>query len=313
MAARQTVVNTQPALGVAGDFCDTNPRYTADFGAGGAVAGPAGVSVGLFAWATPPMDADGASASINNFGVGVPLGLICREQQGLMTNYLQEAGMLIPAGFEVTVFTDAGVFVTNSGSAPGIPGMKAYANLNTGAVTFAATASPMAGGTSTASTVAAETFSITGSILNDVLTVTAVGSGTVQPGAVIAGTGVISGTTISEQIGGTSGGDGTYLLSSAQPTITSETITGTWGLLTIGGTVAGAFPLGGVLSGATGQILANASTGSGLTGAGGAGTYVTETQTVGSGAIDVTAVNVETPWSLVSYAAPGALGKISRH
>jgi hypothetical protein len=313
MPARQTVVNTQPGLGVAGDFADSNPRFTADFGAGGAVAGPNGLTIGLFAWAAPPMDADGASASLNNFGAGPVTGFVAREQQGLITQYLQDAGMLIPGGFMATVFTGGGFLVTNAGSAPAIPGQKAYANLNTGQVTFAATGTPTAGGTSTASTVAAETFAVTGSIANDILSVSAVASGEVQPGSAISGTGVISGTTVTEQLSGTPGGIGTYLLSSAQPAITSETINGTWGLLTIGGTVAGTFPLGGVLSGATGPILANASNGVGLTGAGGAGTYAVPTQTVSSGAIDVTAINVETKWYARSYGAPGALVKISDH
>lgn len=312
-AARQTVVNTQPGLGVAGDFCDSNPRYTADFGAGGAVAGPAGVMIGLFAWAAPPMDADGASASINNFGSGPVTGFIAREQQGLMTQYLEEAGMLIPAGFMTTVFTGGGFFVTNAGSLSAVPGQKAYANFNTGAVTFAATGTPTAGGTSTASTIAPETFSVTGSVLNDVLTVSAVGSGTVQPGSAIAGTGILSGTLVTEQLSGTPGGDGTYLLNQAQPTIVSEAITGTWGLLTIGGTVAGAFAVGDVLSGATGTITANAANGVSLTGAGGAGTYATQTQTVSSGAIDVSAINVETKWFARSFGAPGALVKITDH
>jgi hypothetical protein len=312
MVARQQVTNTQPGIGVAGDFASVNPRYTLLEGAGGAVAGPEGVTIGNFCWAVTPQDADGAPATINSFGQGAVAGFVGREQQGLMTQYLQEAGMLIPAGFMVTVYTSGDFFATNAGASPAIPGQKAYANFATGQVTFAATGTPTAGGTSTASSVAEENFSVTGSIANDVLTVTVVGSGTIQPGSVIAGTGVISGTSINIQTSGTPGGVGTYLLSQAQPPIASETITGEWGLLTIGGTVAGAFLIGDVLSGATGSILANAATGVGLTGAGGAGTYVTAYQTVGSTAIDVSAINVETPWKCASYAAPGYLAKIAR-
>lgn len=312
--ARQTVVNTQPGLGVEGDFCDINPRFTADFGAGGAVAAPGGLRIGRFAWAAPPMDADGANASISNLnGSGPVIGFIAREQQGLMTQYLQESGMVIPAGFMCTVFTGGGFFVNNAGSTPALPGQKAYANFADGSVTFAATGTPTAGGTSTASTIAAETWSVTGTVLNDVLSVTVVGSGTIQPGSVVSGTSLVGTPTITEQLSGTPGGLGTYLLSNAQPTITSETFTGTWGLLTIGGTVAGAFPIGGVLSGATGTITANAANGVTLTGTGGAGTYATQTQTVGSGVIDVSAVNVETKWICRSYAAPGALAKINEH
>lgn len=317
MPAYQTTVNTQPAIGIAGDFASTNPRYTALFGAGGAVAGVGGVTIGLFCWAIPPVDADGAAAQINNFGAGVPLGIVAREQQGLFTTYLQDAGMLIPQGFEITPFTVADLLVVNSGASPATPGMLAYANFATGAVTFGAASSPTAGGTSTASTIAAETFSTTAVVLNDLMTVSAVGSGTIQPGSVIAGTGVISGTTVVSQVtpllsGEALGGVGRYLLSSPQPAITSEAITGTWGLLTVGGTVVGGYPVGGVLSGATGTITANASNGVGLTGMGGAGTYATQTQTVSSGAIDVSAINVQTSWKCQSYGAPGAVVKIGR-
>ena len=49
---RQTAVSVQPAVGVSGDFCDLNPRYTLDAGAGALVAGPNGVRVGRFAWIT---------------------------------------------------------------------------------------------------------------------------------------------------------------------------------------------------------------------------------------------------------------------
>ena len=317
MVARQQTVSTQPALGVAGDFASKNPRYTLLEGAGGAVAGPNGLTIGLFCWEGPPMDSNGAPATINNYGSGNVAGFVGREQQGLITTYLSDAGMTIPAGFECTVFTDADFLVVNNGSSPAVPGQKVYANFTNGQATTAATGTPTAGGTSTASTVAEETFSTTASILGNVMTVTVVGSGTIQPGSVIAGTGVLTGTTVALQVtpllaGETLGGVGRYLLSSSQPTIGSETITGEWGLLTIGGTVTGSFAVGDVLSGATGSISANAANGVGLTGAGGAGTYVTAYQTVGSGAINVSAINVETPWYVRSYAAPGGIFKMSR-
>jgi len=316
MADRQTVVNTQPGLGVSGDFASTNPRFTLLVGAGGAVAGPNGVTIGAFCWATTPQDADGAPATINSFGSGQVAGFVGREQQGLITQYLQDAGMLIPGGFMVTVYTSGDFFVTNSGTSPAVPGQKVYANFANGQATAAATGSPTGGATSTASTIAPETFAVTASIQNDVMTVTAVASGTIVPGAAISGTGVISGTTVQSQLTGTEGGIGTYLLSQAQPTIASETIDGTWGLLTIGGTVAGVYGLDQVLTGGTtaagSTITANASNGSGLTGTGGAGTYATQTQTVSSAAIDVSAINVETPWHVASYAAPGALMKMNR-
>jgi len=50
MGGFQTVVNTQPAPGIEGDFCNKNPRFSVDAGPGGLVAGDKGVVVGRFAW-----------------------------------------------------------------------------------------------------------------------------------------------------------------------------------------------------------------------------------------------------------------------
>lgn len=68
--------------------------------------------------------------------------------------------------------------------------------------------------------------SVTASIATDVLTVTAVGSGTLYPGAGLAGTGVLPGTIILSQISGTEGGVGTYRVNVSQ-TVASTTITTT--------------------------------------------------------------------------------------
>jgi hypothetical protein len=320
MPPRQTVVNVQPGIGVAGDFASTNPRFTADFGPGGAVAGIGGCTVGLFAWANPPTDADGANATITNSGAGPVIGFIAREQQALITQYLQDAGMTIPAGFMVTVFTGGDFLVVNAGTAPAIPGQKAYANFAGGAATFAATNTPTAGGTSTASTVAPQTATLTNaSVQNNVLTVPVGGwaGANIQPGSALVGTGVLAGTTVVSQQSGTPGQVGTYLLNQVNPTIAAEAMTATWGLLTIGGTVTGSYPVGGVLTGGTiaagSTITANAANGVGLTGTGGAGTYATQTQTVASAALNMSANNVETKWFCRSYGAPGTLVKISDH
>ncbi len=100
-ALGQTAVNTVPAPAFEGDFCDSNPRYTYDAGPGGLVAGSAGLTVGRFAWATYPPDADNAPSVANNNGVGPVAGFVHREQQGLITTYLQTSSMLVPAGFPV--------------------------------------------------------------------------------------------------------------------------------------------------------------------------------------------------------------------
>jgi hypothetical protein len=306
----QGQVTTQPAIGVVGDFCDTNPRYTYDVGPGGVVAGASGVTVGLFAWTVPAVDADGANAIANNFGSGPVAGFVHREQQAGFTQYLQEVSMTVPAGFPVTLFTGGGFFVKNSGATQALPGQKAYANLSTGAITFAATGSPTGGASGSASTVAAGTASVTGSISGDILTVTAVGSGTLYAGGILSGTGVATGTQITSQISGTTGGIGTYYVSIPEQTVASTTISETYGLLTVGGTVTGTFGIGQVISG-TGVTAGTTITAFG-TGTGGAGTYiVSPTQTVASTSISVSAINVETKWYCMSSGLPGETVKIS--
>lgn len=64
--------------------------------------------------------------------------------------------------------------------------------------------------------------SVTGSIATTVLTVTAVGSGTLAVGQQISGTGVAAGTTITA-LGSGTGGTGTYTVSASQ-TVSSTTI-----------------------------------------------------------------------------------------
>ena len=138
--------------------------------------------------------------------------------------------------------------------------------------------------TSTASTIAAGTFAVTGSIAGNVLTVTAVTSGTVQPGATITGTGVTGGTTIGNQLSGTAGGVGTYSVNNSQ-TVASTAISGTFGTLTVGGTVTGVWAVGLTVSGGT--TSANTVITALGTGTGAAGTYiVNNTQTVASAALN---------------------------
>lgn len=306
----QTQVNTQPAPGVAGDFASTNPRFTVDAGAGGLVAGPNGVTVGLFAWASmSELDSDNAPALVNNSGSGVPTGFVGRAQQGLITNYLADASMLVPQGFPITLFSGGDFWAKNDGSSQALPGMKAYADLRTGEVSFAAT-----GNAATAAftgAIAAGTFSVTGSISGNVLNVTEVGSGTVEIGAAISGTNVASGSTIVSQLSGTAGGVGTYAVSIPEQDAASTTISGTYGTLTVSAVSSGTIEVGGAVSG-TGVTAGTVITALG-TGAGGTGTYiVNKTQTVGSESITST-TNVETKFYAMSSGAAGELVKISDH
>jgi hypothetical protein len=76
--------------------------------------------------------------------------------------------------------------------------------------------------------------SVTGSIAGTMLTVTAVGSGTVTNGLVLSGTSVTAGTTVLGQLTGAAGGVGTYTVSVAS-TASSTTITGAGNQVVYGG------------------------------------------------------------------------------
>lgn len=316
MTGIQKSVGVQPAPAVAGDFATANPRYSALAGAGALVAGVGGLTIGLFAWTNYTVtDSDGAPGAANNFGTGPVAGFVGRSQQGLITQYLQESGMLIPAGFQCTLFSAGDFWVVNSGSTQALPGQKAYASFANGTASFAATGSP-SGATSSAGSIAAATSSVTGSIAGNLLTVTAVGSGTVYPGTTISGTGVASGTKILSQVtplisGETAGGVGRYLVSIPEQTVASTTISGTYGIFTAGGTIVGSFGVGNTLTG-TG-ITAPTTITQQLTGAaGGAGTYAVDVNTVVSSTAITSATNIETVWYCRSSGLPGELVKITR-
>lgn len=302
-------VNVAQAPAVAGDFASKNPRFSYLAGPGGLVAGAAGVTVGRFAWAVAPLDGDGAPASVSNTGIGLPSGFVHREQQSLVTAYLAASGNLIQAGFQMTLMTTGDFWVKNDGTSEATYGQKAYANFADGKVTFAATASPTQSATSSASALAGATASATGTIAGNVFTAVSALSGTFVNGSVLSGTNVVTGTTIVSQLTGPAGGLGTYLLSTGEQTVASTTVTATYGVLTVGGTVTGAFAVGQTLSGSS--VTANTSITQLGTGTGVAGTYYTNvSQTLSSQAINALG-NVETKYIARSTGLPGEIVKIS--
>ena len=311
----QTQVYNQEAQGVQGDRASQNPIATYDAGPGGLVAGAAGVLVGNFAWVTPPTDPNGTNQIANSFGGGNAAGFVYNDLQALDTIFLSDAGLTIPQGLPVALATQGDFWVINNGTTACQVGQKAYANFSNGNVSFAASAAPSQAATSTASTITAQTSSFTGSIALDVLTVTAVGSGILYPGTTIAGTGIATGTQIASQITPLIAGEallgiGRYYLSvSQQKSVASETITGTYGLLTVGGTVTGTFAVGGTVNG-TGVTAGTQITAAG-SGVGGTGTYIVNSNTaVTSSIIDIYG-NIETKWMAQSAGIPGALVKMT--
>lgn len=313
MSPFQTFVSTQPSPAVAGDFASANPRFSVDAGPGGLVSGPLGLFVGRFAWLSYDLvDSNDAPAEANNTGTGPVAGFVHRDQQGLITQFLSEASMLIPRGFAVTLMSGGDFWCVNDGAVEALPGMTAYAAYADGKVSFAAAGSP--GSASATGAIAASTFAVTGSIANADLTVIAVSSGTVVPGSTISGTNVATGTKVVSQVlpltaGETLGGVGRYNVNIGEQNVVSEAIAGTYGTLTLSGTVTGVFGVGDTLSG-TGVVAGTAISALG-TGTGGAGTYIVDNNTVVASATISAGTTVATKWFARSTALPGELVKIS--
>lgn len=322
-------VNVVPAPAAEGDFADANPRFSALAGPGGFVAGPGGVTIGRFVWfydnyfdtndsgptqVTNQLFGGQPLANVNQTAQNNVVGIIGRHQQGLITTYLTASGMLIPAGFPVTVFSGGGFFVKNTGTTQALVGHKAYANYNNGAVTFAVTGSVTTG--SCTGSIGPQTVTFTGSIAGNVLTVSAITAGTIVAGAVLSGgTTVATNTTVVTQLTGTTGGVGTYAVNIPEQTVASAALTGTYGLLTVATMTSGTLTVGMVLSGTggggvtAGTYISQLGTGTGATGT----YYVSPTQTVSVGTLITFNMNVETKWVAMSSGLAGELVKISDH
>lgn len=306
-------VNVVPGIGVEGDFASANPRYNVLSGSGALVAGPNGLAIGRFCWASMTgVDDLGVGAVVNNYGSGPVLGLVHREMQALITAYLSGDTLIIPAGLPAGSIMNGGDFlVKNTGATQALVGQKAYANFADGKVTFAATASPTGGASATGSTIAAATNSATGTITGNVFTAVSGLTGTFYPGTTLSGTGVATGTQIVSQLTGTAGGLGTYAVSIPEQAVTSTLISGTYGILTIG-TATGTFAVNGLLT-VSGSVVAGTYITANITGSGGTGgTMVVNNNTVvGSQTISVAAINVETKFIAMSSGLTGELVKIS--
>ncbi|HME83408.1 MAG TPA: DUF3383 family protein, partial [Roseiarcus sp.] len=90
----------------------------------------------------------------------------------------------------------------------------------------------------------------TGSTSRAFLTVTSVSSGSIEIGALISGPGILAGTQIISQVSGTPGGVGVYNLFVAGGNVSSETITETYGVLTVGAVTSGTVAVGQQVTGA---------------------------------------------------------------
>ena len=312
----QTQVNVQPGVAVEGDFASTNPRHVVLAGAGGLVAGAAGVTVGRFAWlSTAAVDDVGAPTIVNNFGSGPDAGFVHRDQQGLITNYLADAGMLVPTGFAVTLFDAGDFFVRNAGATQATIGQYCFANFADGRAFFGAggtIGSTGINGATVTGSIGPQTATFNASISGAVMTVTGTVSGVlVVGGSLSGGTGIVAGTIVVSQLTGPAGGVGMYAVSSGEQTVASALLTESYGLLTTS-VVTGTIGVGDTLSGTASGTVPTSITALG-TGTGGVGTYyVGATQTVGVGSVFTSNTNVQTKWICRSVGLTGELVKISQ-
>ena len=133
----QKQVNILPNIAVAGDFASANPRSAVVGGEGASyVATTAGVSVGKFAWIT--------GDTVASTGSGVPDGFVHRENNALITTYLAETSNTILQGHPVAIFNKGDFYCTATVGAA-VKGNKAFAQLTTGNVQFAAAGATVAG------------------------------------------------------------------------------------------------------------------------------------------------------------------------
>jgi hypothetical protein len=306
--APQSFVNIFPAPGISGEFCSDNPRASMLAGVGALVAGPSGLTVGSFAWANEQGQAN------NYYTAGARLGFATIYQPVVITPWLGASGLMVQPGQEVTLHDSCDVWCLFASGAT--QGQKVFANITTGAAVSAVSGSVVAGGSATGAIAANATCTFTGVIAAPVfpdtglfvMTASSV-TGTIVPGAALAGTGVASGQTVIAQLSGTTGGAGTYSVS--QPSSTaSTTITATYGVLTISGSVTGAFAVGQPISG-TGVVAGTSITGLG-TGTGGDGTYYVNNNTVVSSTTITGAGAVETKWFVQLPCAAGEVTMISK-
>jgi hypothetical protein len=302
----QSQVGVTPAPAVEGDFASGNPRANVISGPGAFVAGPSGVTIGRFAWASYLYtDPDNAPAVLNSYGGGPVTGFVARHQQGLITTYLQAAGMLIPSGFGVVAYSAGEFWVRNAGATANGLYQKAYANCADGSVTFAATGSPASGNLTTSSIAAATAIAGTASISGNVLSVATLTGGSIQPGAILTGpAGVATGSQIVAQLSGTPNGVGTYSLNIGGQNVALGTLAGTYGVLTVGG---GGPPVQGSILSGTG-VTAGTMVWGQLTPT----TWVVSPSQTVAGPITIAATsNVETKFVAMSGGAPGEIVKIS--
>lgn len=319
----QTQVNRYPAPGVVGCRASSNPYESVVAGDGALVAGSSGVVVGNFAWIAGTTNLGGGTAQ-NTYATSpaaAPDGFVMNQHEGLITTWLGQSTLTIPAGMPVTLMRD-GDFWAISNCAAATRGQKVFANVFNGNVL------PATAGSFPANLMGSNA-SVTASLASTgVLTVTAVASGTLAVGQLITGAGIPANTYILS-LGTGTGGTGTYNLTQTGYVVASETMLAT-SVGGLGGAVASSVTIAAATSTLTVNTLTSGTLAVGMlvqpvtgipagtyitalgTGTGGTGTYILSA--TASATVTTTAVNfspwVETTWSVLSDGNPGDLIKI---
>ena len=152
----------------------------------------------------------------------------------------------------------------------------------------------------TTGTIAPVSVSFNGSINATVLTVSGLSSGSIQIGSYISGPGVPPDAQVTSQINGTPNGVGTYGLYLNEPSVSTETLTESYGVLTVNSVGSGTVAVGQEIAGLPlTAIEAN------LSGSGAAGTstwVVNNAQSVATQAMTMTGAPLSVKYNTVSGA-----------
>lgn len=140
----QKTINTNPPLAVEGNFASSTYVYHAVLaGTQALTAGTNGVTMARFAYADP---ATGKVANAKT--AGHILGFVRRgDNTAVITSWLGEASMLIPAGYGVTMYDKGDFWVKTTTVATA--GQKVFASDTTGQIATDAAGATVAGFTET--------------------------------------------------------------------------------------------------------------------------------------------------------------------
>ena len=216
----QSQVYSYPAPAVVGARATMNPTSTIAAGPLGLTAGPLGLTVGKLAWVSYAVA--GGPGMANNFSPTqptVPNGFVNNEQQALVTTWLGVNGLVVPPGYQCTLF-GRGDFWAKAVYNDCAAGNKVFANLFSGDIYGAATGSfvsaAVGASASITGTIAAGSYSFN---------VTAFTSGTLAVGQQITGPGLTNGNYYIESAGTLSlpASSGTGTINLTQAAVSAQT------------------------------------------------------------------------------------------